>query len=1601
MKRLLPILLLFLAFTARAATPITQLPSLNALLQRVGTVDASGKGETVGVLDGWNTNDWGGEQRFTYNPTSTAETNLLTGGVVFRAANGGRWISELATAREQDLRRWGGYPNTSDVSASLAAANAYCTTNGFRLVVPAGSYTNASTVNITCDFEMDSSATFWSLNPDINGIVLGANDAFGPTNVVIGKRMIVNTVRIPTTLRSHATNVGNAIVLAGLDSCEITMRQSDSYTYGVRVAPTNGYYCALNRINLPKTSNHRKGLVFSPGNYPCFITQNTFFNGEFYSPRSRVPASLQGYYTLTNLVTGGTTNYLCGTNYIGIEIDGAADNWTDSNNNIFIGTSVEGGAWIYDMQIRGRNNLFIGCRFEEGTGFSPRFRFWSDGTEAAPTQYNELVRGFFSQHAEPIVRYDGTAVPGNFGHEAWTIIAGNTPIPALSPLFSYNRPALSVYNASGGPALGVYEYGANPHQNPEEFSFGFKSGKMIARSFGETEPRIAMTTNGWLALRQPTATDMALTVHPGASTPSIGNWAVGLDATSIYLKRTNDPNPRIYLRGADGLLGWTDGTNPTDNTISRTGSGSLTVNLGPGSAVPGLATFNAANVDTGDSGAFFGAQAWGAEGLFGQYSANHSATLLKGRTVARTANSSDTGVLVWTPYKDQDINFATTDGGGNTVYSLTVNTNGIWTPRSVIVWTTNLLDEINRLQATKVDTNSFWPYLTNALVQGTNVNFVRDGVAKTITISGTATGSGGSVTNLGYLSLYSGGILASNTTTETTIWEATIPSNSITANLPIETTTFTLWHAKNAGSYTMRVYVGKSGVVTNKVFDGGGFANALGSDTTIVLNHEFSLKPKAAGLLDGVVLQRMNYSGALTAGFGSSATDGFLSVAGWTNAVWSATNDLYIKFTVQNSVASTNQWWEVQPGAIQTGAGGTTSSGGGSGSIVTVKSGSAMSTANFVASSEVDPTQAGANISLALVDGSIPTNRLAPAAISYLLNRGNHTGTEPWSVLTSTPTTRGGYGITDAQPLMGWTNVVAGTNISLSTNLNVLTIASTATVSGGGGAGTNIFVNNLLKQPARLTNSSTVTWTINGNGDIEAAASGGGGGGGSGTNAIVNGTLMQPFILTNDVSSTGRVVWRTNSSGHVLAYATNLPTAGSGMGTNLWVNNVLKQPARLTNSATMTWSINGNGDIEGAVPNAVGGPFLPLAAGYSSPLTGSLQVWPSTRGFVSLWNGTDTAVDAGALEMSSGHLKLEQVSTNSLAVLQTFLDIDMSTDPMVVDFPDNVGHRQVTFHAPTTFYNDVSFGTTNITTALANKQPLSANLTTLAGGNGSPITTGIAASAITSGTLTTNSLPATVAYTDVANTFTEAQAFSNAVSVGSMPLNYWFGSPMSIREWEKNRCTFNGSSVSTSFGGAALGQQNMTGGGGWSPTTSITPGHPGVAYVFTAASNAAGGVGSMCHWGFNTFFGLNPDAISVSVWQPYNTNGVSHRSGWDISLTPSDPTDAARWVATNGLMVAQNINNSVKVNGTNVIQLNGTYWYTTVISHSSNSPSAVFSIYTNGVFMLSETVAGFPTNRALGHVTGAYGFAAPATNSSIAVMLVDDVGYGISTRGYR
>jgi len=129
-------------------------------------------------------------------------------------------------------------------------------------------------------------------------------------------------------------------------------------------------------------------------------------------------------------------------------------------------------------------------------------------------------------------------------------------------------------------------------------------------------------------------------------------------------------------------------------------------------------------------------------------------------------------------------------------------------------------------------------------------------------------------------------------------------------------------------------------------------------------------------------------------------------------------------------------------------------------------------------------------------------------------------------------------------------------------------------ITGGVGNGTNIFVNGTLIQPARLTNTASVTWTTNANGDIVATATNTiafdttqFGTSGTTTNIKDGATvtnLVTTKLTTQTDGSTGRILLSLNPANLSLRQPTAINTnigwnilLGSDDGTEPFVTNML------------------------------------------------------------------------------------------------------------------------------------------------------------------------------------------------------------------------------------------------------------------------------------------------------------------------------------------------------------------------------------------------------------------------------------------------------------
>lgn len=145
--------------------------------------------------------------------------------------------------------------------------------------------------------------------------------------------------------------------------------------------------------------------------------------------------------------------------------------------------------------------------------------------------------------------------------------------------------------------------------------------------------------------------------------------------------------------------------------------------------------------------------------------------------------------------------------------------------------------------------------------------------------------------------------------------------------------------------------------------------------------------------------------------------------------------------------------------------------------------------------------------------------------------------------------------------------------VTIGTNLTFVGGVLSGTGGGGvgsGGLGTNLFVNNILSQPAKLTNSTTIVWSTNSNGDIVATATNIAG---TTTDNVLQWLGSAYFIVTNNSTIGDFSVLQTNG----IVY--NATVIGAGENDAPLVVE-LSFPTRSTN---YIWTFRPEGDVNGFV----------------------------------------------------------------------------------------------------------------------------------------------------------------------------------------------------------------------------------------------------------------------------------------------------------------------------------------------------------------------------------------------------------------------------------
>jgi len=833
-------------------------------------------------------------------------------------------------------------------------------------------------------------------------------------------------------------------------------------------------------------------------------------------------------------------------------------------------------------------------------------------------------------------------------------------------------------------------------------------------------------------------------------------------------------------------------------------------------------------------------------------------------------------------------------------------------------------------------------------------------------------------------------------------------------------------------------------------------------------------------------------------------------------------------------------------GSSQIAVSSTGGGGGGptNGSNVSVD-GAYIAAPNFTDSAEIDIAASGSNVTASLRDGTVGVSRLSSAALTYLVNRTNHIGTQPWSSLSDASTNvwlraltifQRGNGVdfatnTGANTLTISGNYLPGANVTFTTNSGTKEITINAASGGGGSSnGTFVTVNGVSPATANFTNGPDITpqlsgsnitmtlvstavtngtytnatITVDAKGRVTYAANGtaSSGGGGSvyvngdtanpvtnlvngtsgtfqrtagtatfvvtnvtdasipagiardtevastyvslggnntitggnvfsgvvqflgslsasnvvatnlmvgstnvavklaaldsavatkaGTNIFVNNVLMQPAKLTNSAT----VTWTTNSNGDIVATAAG---GGGGSGTNIFVNNALIQPAKLTNSLTLTWTTNANGDIVGNVTNTAG----TLTTGVWQTVAGASFVATNNAGSINVINityagaATNLQTTGSADPATAVFFSMDFVPVRSNTNYLVFADFESSEgDGSAALFVDDAAGRRT---------NGVTFGIVATTGSVNFNQSgkrirvwvVDPNVTT--GGSGGSIAfDGNAVTNVLSSAGITNVISGGTATPTLTDTGVAAGTYGvnteitfDAKGRATAARNAW----IFYREYEF--LTPSASRINAMFPELAAqavnsGSLNTTIAGG--PLTN----HPGVMRV-TAGTTANGGYG----------FATDVSALALAggeyaecTFRFVNTNFTRLTFGFSDQpavVTPTDgivlrtATTLGDWDKFGGYVYNNGLVSSTATTAT--VQTN--VWYIGTISNTIPSGTVTFQLLseTRSLIWSDVVTNGFPTGA--GREFG-YGWLAVSTNNvAINIFDIDKAIYGV------
>jgi len=283
---------------------------------------------------------------------------------------------------------------TTDDTAALNAASAAAEAKDFTILFwPAGTYKTTGTVAVRRNLEADQATIAYYGTG--TALVLGST-----TSGTVTARQRFHTPRVINMSRGttgwDGTSVG--VQANNLNTCELHVPFVQDFEKGL-VMYGNAGGNAYNTVLLGALWENHKNLVLD-----CtadgYTNQNLFLGGRL-------------QHSTTKGATVDDVN-AAQIQMVGLNVEGGP------NNNTFIGTSFEGeNVAYYRVDVSGRYNYFINCRWEHAVGQNPRIRWRSTA------QLNKIEGGYAT--VDLVEVFDGTLGGGEIrDHVGAYSRAGNT-----------------------------------------------------------------------------------------------------------------------------------------------------------------------------------------------------------------------------------------------------------------------------------------------------------------------------------------------------------------------------------------------------------------------------------------------------------------------------------------------------------------------------------------------------------------------------------------------------------------------------------------------------------------------------------------------------------------------------------------------------------------------------------------------------------------------------------------------------------------------------------------------------------------------------------------------------------------------------------------------------------------------------------------------------------------------------------------------------------------------------------------------------------------------------------------------------------------------